>query len=194
MKGCFHKMKHHKYLIALLASLFVVLAACNTTDQDSATDPDNDTEMLDPSEDEDSNGIDNEADQGEVPDDPNEEVEGLREAYLARLNETRDEVEEMRENLEDDTTAGMLAFESERFEAWDALLNEIYNTLEEQLSEGEMEELREEQREWIDYRDETAEEAAEEYEGGSMESLERIAVLANLTEDRSYELVENYME
>ncbi|SEN92653.1 Protein of unknown function [Amphibacillus marinus] len=187
-------MKHHKYLIALLASLFVVLAACNTTDQDSATDPDNDTEMLDPSEDEDSNGIDNEADQGEVPDDPNEEVEGLREAYLARLNETRDEVEEMRENLEDDTTAGMLAFESERFEAWDALLNEIYNTLEEQLSEGEMEELREEQREWIDYRDETAEEAAEEYEGGSMESLERIAVLANLTEDRSYELVENYME
>jgi uncharacterized protein YecT (DUF1311 family) len=61
------------------------------------------------------------------------------------------------------------------------------------VSQEEMDQLREEQREWIQYRDNSAAEASEKYKGGTQEHLEYVAVLANLTEERSYELVNDYM-
>lgn len=57
-----------------------------------------------------------------------------------------------------------------------------------------MDKLREEQREWIKYRDLTAKKAASKFEGGTMESLEFISVQARITEERCYDLVEGYME
>ncbi|MNF13718.1 hypothetical protein D3C80_2156640 [compost metagenome] len=57
-----------------------------------------------------------------------------------------------------------------------------------------MADLKEKQLEWITYRDKTAEEAAAKYEGGTMQPLEYVAVLASTTKDRSYELVNTYMK
>ncbi|MEH7347022.1 lysozyme inhibitor LprI family protein, partial [Bacillus sp. JJ1532] len=73
-------------------------------------------------------------------------------------------------------------------------LNEVYGVLKEQLTTEEMNQLRKEQRNWITYRDDTALEASLKYQGGTMEHLEYVAVLANLTEERCYELVEDYMK
>ena len=77
---------------------------------------------------------------------------------------------------------------------WDALLNEVYGVLKEQLSTEEMDQLRTEQRNWIKHRDETALKASLKYKGGTQEHLEYVAVLANLTEERCYQLVANYMK
>ncbi|WP_413465936.1 lysozyme inhibitor LprI family protein [Metabacillus litoralis] len=84
--------------------------------------------------------------------------------------------------------------ENNRWGIWDKLLNEIYTALKKQLSQKKMNQLREEQRTWIESRDERALEASLKYKGGTQEHLEYVAVLANLTEERCYELVENYMK
>ncbi len=88
----------------------------------------------------------------------------------------------------------MKKVENDRWELWDELLNEIYGVLTEELTSEEMEQLREEQRDWIEKRDERALEASLEYEGGTQEQLEYVSVLANVTEERCYELVEEYMD
>lgn len=82
--------------------------------------------------------------------------------------------------------------ENDRWDIWDELLNETYGFLKEQLSPKEMDQLREEQQNWIKYRDDSALEASLKFKGGTQEHLEYVAVLANLTEERCYELVANY--
>lgn len=62
------------------------------------------------------------------------------------------------------------------------MLNEIYEVLKHQLPTEEMHHLRKEQREWIDYRDNTAKEASLKYKGGTMEQYEYVRVENNLTE------------
>ena len=74
------------------------------------------------------------------------------------------------------------------------MLNEIYGVLKEQLTQEAMDQLRKEQREWIAERDATAKKASLKYEGGTMEQLEYVAVVNNLTEERCFELVEDYMK
>ncbi|MBU9723060.1 MULTISPECIES: lysozyme inhibitor LprI family protein [Bacillaceae] len=111
--------------------------------------------------------------------------------YLNKLNE----MEEADRNGEVGSTITELEEqETERFEKWDAELNKVYGLLQEDLSTEEMDQLREEQRSWIQFRDEAAEEASLQYEGGSTETLEYIATQASLTRDRCYELVAKYME
>ncbi|MCA0173983.1 lysozyme inhibitor LprI family protein [Bacillus sp. RAR_GA_16] len=123
-----------------------------------------------------------------------ENEESLKEEYLEKLNQATKELEEKKNNLEDDSTYAMKNMEGERFDVLDGLLNEIYGVLEKQLPAEEMEALRQEQREWIDYRDKTAKKASLKYEGGTMEQLEYVAVENDLTEKRCYELVKNYMK
>lgn len=84
--------------------------------------------------------------------------------------------------------------EWERYELWDALLNEVYGVLKTQLSDKEMQQLRTKQREWITYRDAKADEESLAYAGGTAEGLVYISVLANLTEARCYTLVNDYMK
>ena len=115
----------------------------------------------------------------------------LKEKYLQQLNDINKEVEEL--EAIDSSTYALKKVENDRWELWDELLNEVYGVLEEQLPAKEMEKLREEQRNWIKNRDDSALEASHKYKGGTQEHLEYVAVLANLTEERCYELVENYM-
>lgn len=111
--------------------------------------------------------------------------------YQRKLNETKKEMDEL--EAEDPSTYAMKNVEGTRYDVWDELLNEVYGVLQEQLSTEEMEQLRKEQREWIKYRDYTAKEASLKYKDGTIENLEYTAVLVNLTEERCYELVEDYM-
>ncbi|MBS4209401.1 lysozyme inhibitor LprI family protein [Bacillus sp. FJAT-50079] len=117
----------------------------------------------------------------------------LKEEYLQKLNTTKKEMDEIQKNSEAAITYEMKKVEGDRYDVWDELLNEIYGVLKDQLSTDEMEQLREEQRNWINNRDAAAKEASLKYEGGTMEQLEYVTVLANLTEERCYELVEVYI-
>lgn len=116
----------------------------------------------------------------------------LKEQYLKKLNDTKRETEELKAT--DSSTYALKKVENDRWDIWDELLNEIYGVLKEQLSLEEMDQLRAEQRNWIKYRDESALEASLKYKGGTQEHLEYVAVLANLTEERCFELVEDYMK
>ncbi|WP_340081761.1 lysozyme inhibitor LprI family protein [Terribacillus sp. FSL K6-0262] len=114
-----------------------------------------------------------------------------KEEYLKRLNG----MEEADRNAEvKSTTQDMIDQEDERYKKWDAVLNEIYNALQEQLPADEMDKLREGQRNWIRNRDTQAEEASLKYEGGTLQPLEAIATKATITKERCYELVASYMK
>ncbi|MBX9974434.1 lysozyme inhibitor LprI family protein [Cytobacillus firmus] len=117
---------------------------------------------------------------------------GNKEKYMEKLNDIEKAATEIRQK-DNATTLGMTKSEEVILAKWDQILNEIYQVLEKQLSITEMEKLRVEQRKWIAFRDDTAKEAAKKYEGGTMEPLEYIASQTGTTKERSYDLVESYM-
>lgn len=118
----------------------------------------------------------------------------LKKEYLEKLHKTKEETDKVRKESEDEITYALKKVEGDRYDIWDGLLNEIYGVLEGQLSSEEMEVLRVEQREWVEYRDNTAKEASLVYENGTMEQLEYVTVQNNLTEERCFQLVEEYMK
>ncbi|WP_254052744.1 lysozyme inhibitor LprI family protein [Bacillus sp. V59.32b] len=120
-------------------------------------------------------------------------VLGEKAKYIIKLNEIKKSLGEFDKVLETGTQVEMGQAYGEIFTRWDNALNDIYGTLEKQLSANEMDRLREEQREWIIYRDETAQKESLKFEGGTMESLEYISIQARITEERCYDLVEGHM-
>ena len=152
-------------------------------DTDTNTSEDDSNEKIDTSNDEPAKEEDSSTDNIEA---------GLKEAYLEKLNDTKKETEELEPT--GPSTYAHKAVESNGWEIWDDLLNDIYGVLNEQLPPKEMDQLKEEQRNWIKHRDDSALEASLKYKGGTQEHLEYVAVLANLTEERCFELVENYMK
>lgn len=121
----------------------------------------------------------------------NNDIEHNKEAYLEKLNDMF-EADRYAESAE--TMVEMEEQEEKRFKKWDEELNKIYGMLEESLSKDEMEQLREEQREWVKERDDSAKEASLKYKGGSTETLEYIATQASLTRERCFQLVAHYMD
>jgi uncharacterized protein YecT (DUF1311 family) len=144
-----------------------------TTDNNNANQPDDTSNNVSAKEEDPSDG-------------------SLKEEYLKKLNIAKKKTEDL--EAADSSTYALKKVENDRWEIWDQLLNEIYGALKVQLSQEEIEQLREEQRNWIKSRDERALEASQKYKGGTQEQLEYVAVLANLTEERCYELVEKYMK
>jgi len=166
----------------------------NIEDSENETESDRD-ESIEDSDDlaDDSNHtyVDSEDDEAPVSNDEGSKDVRTKGEYLEKLNE----MEEADRYAEVGTTiADLEEQEAERYEKWDQELNKIYDLLTVQLRPEEMDDLREEQRDWIDYRDETAKESSLEYEGGSTEALEYVATQATLTRERCYLLVSQYME
>lgn len=77
---------------------------------------------------------------------------------------------------------------------WDDALNEIYGVLKTQLSESEMNHVRNEQRQWITDRDTAAQAAYDGGGGGSWAEIAQVDVFGRLTKERCYELVNSYMK
>ena len=172
--------KYQGMCFGLLVLMGILLAGCNTQ-QEAANKP-NDTKQSV-----------YKSDNVATEESPNNGLEqNLKGIYLEKLKLSKQQAEALQ--AEDDTTLGLRKLESDLLNIWDELLNEIYGDLEEILSEDEMDGLRIEQRDWIEERDNQALEASLEFEGGTMEPLVYIAVLANITEQRCYELVEIYMK
>lgn len=202
-------MKRH-FLLGILGTVLLLLAACSSTtnestvkqteDQPTSTNPSEKSDQSDSKENDsnmDNSNVKIVEDNGQsenVHTSNEEESVDLKEEYLNKLNETKKKVEEMRENPMDETTFALKKIEGDAFDILDGMLNEIYGVLEETLPTEEMEQLRIEQREWLDYRDNTAKEASLQYKGGTMEQYEYVRVENNLTQERCFELVENYMK
>ncbi|WP_080847791.1 lysozyme inhibitor LprI family protein [Cytobacillus gottheilii] len=209
-------MKRNSIMLVLLTALVLVLAACqDTADEANSTSnseseenseaeqsTENSSEETETSE-ADEQGASTEDASEETPvEEPSEspgngdteEPASKKQEYLSKLDELDQEMTEMMENSTASNTVEMKKEASDRWEAWDGLLNEIYAVLEEQLSPEEMEALRVKQREWIEYRDATAKEASLKYEGGTQENVEYTAVMADVTQERCYELVNEYMK
>ncbi|WP_262176666.1 lysozyme inhibitor LprI family protein [Saccharococcus sp. Marseille-Q5394] len=179
---------YQKSLVGLL--LVAILAACGNTSEESQNAH---TSTTDPSQNI-SNSNDNES-LTETEKDIATTPKSMKEVYQQKLANRSKEVDKIRKTYSNDSsTLALKKVEGERYDLWDELLNEVYGVLKEQLSKEEMNQLRDEQRNWITYRDDTAKEASLKYQGGTQEHLEYVVVLADLTEERCYELVEDFME
>ena len=113
--------------------------------------------------------------------------------YLRRLQELDAQMQKIRETQ--DTQAGSAASNSRNSAAselklWDSELNTIYNEILKYLDEEQTQELVMAER--IKDRDAAAVEAAKNSAGGSLESVEYTASLAETTRARAYELVSLY--
>lgn len=107
--------------------------------------------------------------------------------YLQKLNNIEAGLVDLKYLYDSGTTVDIEEAESETYKRWDNALNEIYGVLKEELPASEMSRLKVEQRNWIKYRDNTA-------EGGTLEPFQYTMTLSNLTKERCYELVEKYMK
>ena len=90
------------------------------------------------------------------------------------------------------SVAEMYDLEEMRYQEWDKMINEIYGVLKGSLPSAEMEALTVAQRDWIVYRDNKAEKGTDQL-GGGWQSLQRMINLGDITKDRCYELVEEYL-
>ena len=123
---------------------------------------------------------------------PSNDANEQKQYYLSKL----DEMEYISQGIIDAaiTTYEMrMAFAGE-YEKWDIVLNEIYYLLEQQLPEAEMASLTAVQLDWISQKEAAAQAALEANEGGSIALVNRVAVLFSYTQERCYELVNQYME
>ena len=128
---------------------------------------------------------------------PNSNKDILREKgyeYLQWLAGIDVEADEIMADSTEFTTAGIVEEQGRILKLWDDKLNEIYSCLRTYMPSSEFNKLKQEQINWIKYRDKTAEVAAEKYEGGTMGQIERVVSLIYTTRERCYELVNNYMK
>lgn len=185
------KVKINKRMSIVILSILLVVLLAGCGDAASGVNSADATNIEQPIQENGSGPAAEDEEPAEMaPSDP-EATEGQKAEYLKKLNG----MEESDRNSDAGTTmVEMQEQEEARYKKWDAELNTIYGILEEQLDPDEMEQLRTEQREWITHRDKSAEEASQKYEGGTMAPLEYVATQAELTKERCYELVAEYME
>lgn len=195
--------------IVIAGFLILLLAACgNENDEKTADDTESNVEETDTTSGE-TEETQEEADNAEESN-PGAEGEQQEEEETAQDDESeqstpdmktayRNKLVELEEQLAAEekelgsTQRELTEFAGKSFNMWDDALNEVYAELEKQLPNDEMESLREEQRAWVQTRDAKAAEEAAKYEGGSMESMQYISTQAQLTKERAYELITDYM-
>ncbi len=88
------------------------------------------------------------------------------------------------------TTVEMRECLNQRYKQADEALNHVYQQLMSQLSKMRQTRLREAQQAWMLFRDKSAAFVASETEGGTMQPLVSLSVLASMTERRVTELKE----
>lgn len=186
-------MINSRKLITLILSTAVLLAACQNSSEDANPESGDKTPRTTYNESGKSPSQANPSDH--AADSPSEGNSGAAEhskdQYLQELNKME---EEDRNEAAGTTMVELEQQEAARYKKWDQKLNEIYGVLKERLSAEQMDQLRKDQQNWIQQRDETAKQSSLKYEGGSSEKLEYAATQAALTRERCYTLVAQYMK
>lgn len=117
-----------------------------------------------------------------------------KEQYIERLNSITIYYDDLWSRTESFSVVDMKELKNQEYTKWDDELNTIYQLIKKKLPEDDFIILRNEEREWITKRDEQATLAGSKYAGGSMEGLEYMAVMIELTKERTYELVDIYFK
>ena len=105
-----------------------------------------------------------------------------------------EEVNQRANKLNDELESGDLPQQEmnqksyEIYQIWDDELNSIWKRITNILDEDAMDKLREEEREWIQYKEEEVKAAGAECEGGTLQPLLENSKAIELTRDRVYEL------
>lgn len=212
-------MKKRNSLIAasLLVILLVGMSACssNSSDDDiTSTKNQSNSESTPQSKDDSSQSNDTHSESTQVEDNQEqadntedttsanitsesqeEKVEGRRAEFLERLDNIQKELDALpeKENADKGVTNAMKNYYGRAYEMYDEELNEIYALLKKELSPETMEDLKAEQIQWIDQKEDKANKERLEYEGGTFENVALYMSLYESTKDRSYELVNKYM-
>ncbi len=91
----------------------------------------------------------------------------------------------------DQVTMNQLAYEE--YELWDTLLNDIWDYMKETLDVETMAKLTEQEKAWVQDKEQQAKEAGAEMEGGSMQPMLEYGKAASLTRERVEYLMERYV-
>ena len=118
--------------------------------------------------------------------------EALTEAVLnAELQRVADEASILEEQLEGAMSQAELnEFSAKIYQLWDNELNALWAQLEDTLEKEDLEELRKDQKAWIQQKETKMNEAGAEYEGGSIKPMVVWGCGAEITKDRVYVLAD----
>lgn len=130
----------------------------------------------------------------EIEEEKRREPKGTRDEYIKKLDMIEEGLDNLNYLYEGGITANLIEAEGEALRRWDAMLNEIYKLLKVQLPKSEMDDLTKKQINWIKYRDITAKNESDAFQGGTMGEVQYNSTLARLTKERCYELVNMYMK
>lgn len=123
------------------------------------------------------------------------ETEDYR-TQLARIQERLVQVEaqiaRIRSSDTDSNVYNVKNLAQSELKIWERELDAVYGLLMDSLPEEEAEELKKEQQSWLEKASNNAREAASKKSGGSMESVEYTAAMAEAARARVYELLELY--
>ncbi len=112
----------------------------------------------------------------------------VKKEYLQMADDLEDGImREAKELFAHDMQAG---FYGEFYSEWDSLLNEVWGVLNDTMPQNEMEKLKSEQIDWIEMKEHNFAEIPDE---PASERARGIDYLAFETKERTYYLIENYM-
>ncbi|MGE7718326.1 Uncharacterized conserved protein YecT, DUF1311 family [Priestia megaterium] len=114
-----------------------------------------------------------------------------KEQYLSLLNETAAH-EQPLSDMDSDYKRREVS--GNNYQMWDKVLNQIYGDLKNQLPSSEMNDLTIKQRQWIKDRDASAQATFDDNGGGTLSYAEKARVLHEMTRERCYFLVNNYIK
>ncbi|AKL96927.1 hypothetical protein CACET_c34840 [Clostridium aceticum] len=145
--------------------------------------------------------VENNLDQDDTTDEENytainvTKIEGRRQEFLEKLDNIQKELDALPEKSDSDAgvTSAMRSYYGKSYDMYDEALNEIYAILKEELSPETMKNLQTEQIKWIKQKEDDADKAAAEFQGGTFEFVAYNVVLYESTKARCYELVNEYM-
>lgn len=113
--------------------------------------------------------------------------------YTKELKNRMEKLEkEMQSKLDSGVTSEMVNANNELYEAWDKELNKVYKLLMEKLPTDRKEKLKKDQRAWVKIKEEKANEAAKEADGGTLAGVLYSGTATGLTKDRAIELAKMY--
>ena len=111
-----------------------------------------------------------------------------------RLKKLDAKIAKARDEEVDSSTSAVLAAYSNELRMWESVLNLIYTSILDVLTEEEAQKLKDDEKTWLRTREKTSQEAAAQYSGGTMETVEYTASMSTLTRERAYALLDTYGE
>lgn len=107
-----------------------------------------------------------------------------------RLSSVEAEAKALNDRMETEnlTQSELGELSAQLYQLWDDKLNELWGELKETLDEEAMNQLVDEELAWIDDKEARMQDAAAQYEGGSLSEMARYTTGAELTRERAYVL------